>query len=336
MKRRTFTAMALSSLLIAPPNAGPARASGSAIPGYQIADIINGRLTIGYGGMATPDQPVDNSTLFQAASCSKTVACLAGLTLVRDGRIALDQPANTYLRRWQLPGPQGAKATVADLMSHTAGTTVHGFEGYGRDEPLPGLLDILNGTAPANSDPVRMRRFRLSAFSYSGGGSTVLQTLIEDVTGIDFANYAEAKVLRPAGATRATFAITPSAPFAHGTFDNGRPVPGGYRRHPESAAAGLWATAADLAKIMQAIVLSLRGASGALLPVSLAERMVAPVSAGVGLGVFVHPGPIIEHTGANYGFNSVMAANLVTGTVRTGMVNQNGAIDGYIERVIAS
>ncbi len=227
MQRRAFTAAAVSSLIVALPSLAMAQRPTSVIPGYQIAEIKEGRLVTGYGGMATPQSAVTGDTLFHVASCSKTVACLAGLTLVRDGQVSLDQPANTYLKRWQLPGDTGATATVADLMSHTAGTTVHGFAGYGPDEPLPSLLEILDGSPPANSDPVRMRRWQLSRMSYSGGGTTVLQMLIEDVSGVGFASYAATKVLRPIGAPSATFAITPNVFFAHGEFEDGRPVPGG-------------------------------------------------------------------------------------------------------------
>ncbi len=333
MDRRTFTTAGLAAFLAPPPRLSLAQQTKPDVPGYQIAEIKEGRLTTGYGGMATPQFAVDDNTLFQAASCSKTAAALAVLTLVRDGRVALDRPVNDYLKRWQLPGARGATATVAELMSHTAGITIHGFAGYGPDDPLPDLLNILDGSPPANSDPIRARRWQLRRFSYSGGGTTVLQTLIEDVTRTDFATYAAAAVLRPVGAPLATFAITPSAPFAYGTFEDGRPVPGGYRRHPESAAAGLWATATDLAKIMQAIIHSLRGTSDAIIPVELAQRMVTPVSSGAGLGVFVHSDALISHEGRNFGFDSVMVAELGTGTVRAAMTNKSGAIAGYIEVV---
>lgn len=333
MNRRQFNTMSFATLCVSLPQLAFTQPAKSGLPGYQIAEITNGRSAVGYGGMATAQTDVTRETLFQAASCSKTVAALAVLTLVRDGRIAIDAPANSYLKRWQLPGSRGATATIAELMSHTAGTTVHGFAGYGADEDIPSLLDILNGSAPANSDAIRTRRMIFSQFSYSGGGSTVLQAVIEDVTGTDFATYTTAEVLRPVGAPRATFAIRPTAPFAYGAFENGQPVPGGFRRHPESAAAGLWATALDLAKVLHAVVRSVNGASDAIIPVALAQRMITPVAAQSGLGVFVRPGAIIEHTGSNYGFNAVMAADLNTGTVRAAVTNQNGAIDGYIERV---
>ncbi|WP_189370094.1 serine hydrolase domain-containing protein [Tateyamaria omphalii] len=335
MTRRTFTNTGLAAM--AAPACGLSREQQPArsVPGYQIADINGGRLTTGYGGMATSQAPVDNDTLFQVASCAKTVTALAVMTLVRDGRIDLDLPVNRYLERWQLAGPRGETATAADLMSHTAGTTVHGFAGYGPDEDIPDLMDILSGRAPANSAAVRTRQRLFRRFRYSGGGTTVLQALIEDVTGIGFANYTLFEVLEPIGAGRATFAITPDAAFAHGSFEDGQPVPGGFMRHPESAAAGLWATAIDLVKVLGAITCSLRDECNAILPSGLARRMVTPVSGQSALGVFVGEDASIFHDGRNFGFDSTMAADLRTGRIKAAVTNRNGAVGRMSEALIA-
>jgi CubicO group peptidase (beta-lactamase class C family) len=334
MNRRHFNAMSLAALSLALPQMSHAQQKPLSPIGYQIAEIVDGRLSTQHGGLVRAGVAADDNVLFQVASCSKTVAALAILTLMRDGRIDIDQPANLYLQRWKLPGPRSAITTIADLMSHTAGTTVHGFSGYGPDDSTPNLLEILSGAYPANSEPVETVRRLFRFFKYSGGGTTVLQMLIEDVTGKSFARYVAAEVLEPAGAARATYELMPKAPFANGHYENGEYVPGGFRRHPEQAAAGLWATATDLARIMQAIVLSLKGDSKAIIPVHLANRMVVPVSWRSGLGVFVNPGSVISHDGRNDGFDSVMAADLKTGRIRAAVANQNGLIESYANAVV--
>ncbi|MFT6022289.1 MAG: CubicO group peptidase (beta-lactamase class C family) [Ascidiaceihabitans sp.] len=334
MNRRTFNAISVAAIFAPMPRLSFAEPFTQNSAGYQIAEINDGRLTTGHGGMATQQMAVDDATLFQVASCSKTVTALAILTLVRDGRVNLDQPANRYLRRFPLTGPRGTTTTIEELMSHTAGATVHGFSGYGPNDKIPSLLEVLGGRDPANSDAVRTRHQLFGKFKYSGGGIMVLQSLIEDVTGTDFATYVALEVLTPIGAPRATFAISPVAAFAHGFFEDGKPLPGGYRRHPESAAAGLWATASDLAKILQAILHSLAGATGAILPVPLAQRMVTPVNWRSGLGVFISPDGTISHEGRNYGFDSVMAADLKTGRIRTAVTNKNGAIDSFARKLV--
>ncbi|APX10702.1 hypothetical protein BWR18_02590 [Tateyamaria omphalii] len=299
--------------------------------GYQIAAINDGLLTVQHGGMAQDGLAVDDDTLFQVASCSKTVTSLAVLTLVRDGHLALDAPVNQYLRRWQLPGLRGDTATVAELMSHTSGTSTHGFGGYGPSEDLPDLFEILDGRTPANSGAVRAGPRLFGQFRYSGGGTMVLQALIEEVTNEALSTYTSRAVLQPIGASSATFAITPQAAFAHGVLESGEPVEGGFRRHPESAAAGLWATASDLAKILQTILDSLHYKRRAILPFELVSRMITPVSQQSGLGLFVEPGRVIWHEGRNYGFDAIMAAELATGRVRAAVTNRNGAIERYAQ-----
>lgn len=335
MNRRTFNAMGLAAIFVQLPQRGLAQQAARHVTGFQFASINAGLLTASHEGMARHDVMVDNETLFQVASCSKTATALAIMTLVRDGRIDIGMPVNRYLTRWQLPGPRGATATISELMSHTAGTTIHGFGGYGPTDVLPDMLEILAGRRPANSGAIRARHRLFSQFRYSGGGTIVLQALIEDIAGENFADYVSKNVLRPVGASRATFAITPNASFAHGAFENGQAVDGGFRRHPESAAAGLWATASDLAKVYKAILDSLNRTRNALLPPGLAEQMITPVTQQVGLGVFVSPGRMIWHEGRNYGFDSIVAAELTTGQVRVAITNRNGAIESYAHRLLS-
>lgn len=334
MNRRTFSAISLAAALTPVPKPALAQQTKRDTVGYQFAAINDGLLTVRFKGIARKGVAVSDNTLFQAASCSKTVTSLAVLTLVRDGRLALDEPVNQYLRRWQLPGLRGDVATVAELMSHTAGTSISGFGGYGPNEDLPSLLEILRGWTPANSGAVRARPRLFGKFNYSGGGTMALQALIEDVTGEAFSTYATRAVLQRVGASTATFAIRPQGSIAHGFFEEGQPVVGGFRRHPESAAAGLWATAADLAKILQAVIDSLRRNRYAVLPLELAQRMITPASGQSGLGVFVEPDRVIWHEGRNYGFDSIMAAELTTGRVRAAVTNRNGAIEAYIRDLL--
>jgi len=131
------------------------------IPGVSIAVIHGGKLewARGFGVMSIGGPPVTPETLFQAASISKPVTTLAVLKLVQAGKLNLDADVNRYLVAWKLPGnefTQQGPVTLRGLLTHSAGVTVHGFEGYRAGEPIPSLEQVLNGESPANNPPIRV------------------------------------------------------------------------------------------------------------------------------------------------------------------------------------
>src|SRR3546814_21190007 len=87
--------------------------------------------------------------------------------------------------------------TLRDLLSHRAGVTTHGFSGYAHGEPLPSLLQILDGIPPANSEPIRVDTLPGSRYRYSGGGYEVVQQLVADEARQPFAQVMQEKVLEP-------------------------------------------------------------------------------------------------------------------------------------------
>jgi CubicO group peptidase (beta-lactamase class C family) len=329
--RRRFVGLAGAVGLAA--RAGVGRAQGGESAGFQIAIGDERGLLIRHGGLAAAGRPVTTDTLFQAASCSKTVAAVAAMTLVRDRRLHLDRPVNDYLSRWRLQGHCAERATAAALMAHTAGTSVSGFPGYGEGAAIPTLTQILDGQAPANTGPVRADGPDCGAHRYSGGGTSVLQLLIEEVSGLSFADYTRAAVLEPLGAADATFDLMPAGKVASAHLEDGSMIAGGYHRYPESAAAGLWCRADHLARIMQGVVAAVRGAPDAILPQELAQRMVTPVSGEAALGVFSDHGAAIWHYGVNQGFRARMTADLETGRVTGAVANSDAGMETIVQRL---
>ncbi|MCA0303431.1 MAG: beta-lactamase family protein [Proteobacteria bacterium] len=265
----------------------------------------------------------DARTLFQAASISKVVAGLVILRLHEKGTIGLDRPVNQALRGWTLPGvgvgggagADAAAVTPRLLLCHRGGTTVPGFPGYAVGAPLPDLRQILDGTPPANTPPVVVAWPPGEAFRYSGGGTMVLQRLAEDATGQPFDQLARDLVLAPAGMTRSGFfqPLPPSERNAAAAHDaRGQRLAGGFHVYPELAAAGLWSTPGDLARLALAIAASWTG-TGAdrLLETATARLLATPVADGpTGLGVFVAPRggrpPYLYHYGVNAGFRAAL------------------------------
>ena len=109
----------------------------------------------GYGYTDSLRQtPISIKTLFQAGSNSKSINAIGVLKLVQEGKLNLDEDINKFLKTWKFPYDslsKGKKITIANLLSHTAGLNVHGFYGYKNWEPIPTIIQILNGEKPANS-----------------------------------------------------------------------------------------------------------------------------------------------------------------------------------------
>lgn len=261
------------------------------VPGISIAVLRDGRLVWAhaYGLTAAGGKRVTPETPFQAGSISKSVAALAILKLASTGEVSLDAPVNAYLESWKLPDSSVGKAqdvTLRRLLAHTGGTNVHGFPGYRRGGPVPSLGEILDGTPPSRTPPIRITSKPGAAWQYSGGGYVIAQQLVADVTGTRFADWAANAWLRPAGMTSSSF-DEPYGPkdgvtLGHGA--DGVAVAGDYHLYPEAAAAGLWTTPSDLGRALIALRRSIKGEQGALLPQAMARLVLEPVLPGHAIG----------------------------------------------------
>jgi CubicO group peptidase (beta-lactamase class C family) len=311
------------------------------VPGVSVAVIDAGRMewARGYGvrEAGRPD-PVTPSTLFQAASISKPVAVLAALRLVGEGRLDLDEDVNRYLTSWRVPANGGwqPRVTLRQLMCHGAGLTVHGFPGYHRDRPIPTLVQVLDGTAPANTPPVRGNAVPGTQFRYSGGGTSVMQRLLMDVTGRPFPDLMRELVLDPLGMADSSY----EQPLpenrqnlaASGHRTGGGVVAGRWHVYPEQAAAGLWTPPSDLAKLALSVQRARGGKPHPFLSPELIDEMLTPqVEEHIGLGFFLE-GQGAErrfgHTGGNEGFRCRLVAYSERG--QGAAVMTNGDFGGLI------
>jgi CubicO group peptidase (beta-lactamase class C family) len=221
-------------------------------------------------------------TLFQAGSVSKPVAAVGALSLVEQGKLALDEDVNLKLRTWIVPEnefTEEQKVTVRRLLSHSAGTTVHFFPGYAVGESVPTLVQVLNGEEPANTEPVRVQFVPGTKWSYSGGGTLIAQQLMIDVTGKPFPQAMHELVFDKIGMQDSTYE-QPLPPdrqtmAASGTHWNGTTVPGKWHVYPEMAAAGLWTTPSDLARLAIEMALSNKGTSNRILSQAMTREMLS-------------------------------------------------------------
>ncbi|MDC6350458.1 serine hydrolase [Zeaxanthinibacter sp. PT1] len=284
------------------------------VVGTSIAVLHDGKIQWAKGyGLANDQAPVDSTTLFQAASISKPIAALAVLKLLEDGKVSLDSNVNTYLKTWKLPGNKfthDKKVTLRQLLSHTAGTNVHGFPGYTEKDSMPTGIEVLEGKG--NTDAVVLDTVPGTRYRYSGGGYTIVQQVIEDVSGMTFETYMQQHILEPLGMHRSTYAQPLPAnreAEASAAFDGqGNKINNGWHHYPEQAAAGLWTTPSDLLRYVQEIQAIRAGKTNGLLQPETVNMMLAENEHMHGLGPSLEKigdTLIFSHGGKNAGYTNV-------------------------------
>jgi CubicO group peptidase (beta-lactamase class C family) len=291
------------------------------VPGVSIAFFDQGKIiwTRGYGvADLQTGRRVTPETLFQAGSISKPIAAMGALRLVEQGKLKLDANVNDELRSWKLPENEFTieqKVTLRRLLSHSAGTTVHGYSGYKPGDPLPTTEQILDGVKPANSPAVRVDTIPGTAYRYSGGGMIIMQLMMMDATGTDFPGLMHDLVLGTAGMSHSTYQqpLPPRRQLmaAHGYTWNGEAIPGGSHVIPEMAAGGLWSTPTDLALAAIELQNEYAGKSHKILSQSMAHEMLTRQKGNWGLGFEISKPemtPRFDHFGVNAGFVSVLQA----------------------------
>jgi len=287
------------------------------VPGLSVAVIHNGKIDWAKGyGIASGETNVDTNTLFQAASISKPVSALAALKLVEQGKLDLDGDVNRYLKEWKVTGESLTEenpVTLRHLLTHTGGVTVRWFPGYATGGVLLNTSDVLNGKG--NTAAVEVDVEPGSGWRYSGGGYTVMQKVIEDVTGLPFADYIDDQILKPIGMTSSTYQHELAESLKRrvsAAYDNdGNMFPELYNDYPEKAAAGLWTTPTDLAIYAMHLQSIMAGAGNGILKKSTVEAMFTMHQENWGLGPAlgeIDNQLVFRHSGKNLGFTTDFTA----------------------------
>jgi len=304
-----------------PPKLQPlaARMAELKVPGVSVAVIHEGRVESarGFGLTQTGGPPVTEKTLFQAASISKPVFALAVLHQVDAGKLDLDKNVNDYLKSWKLPDNDFTRqkpVTLREVLTHSAGLTVHGFPGYAADTKLPDVKQILDGTPPANTGAIRVDTVPGTRWNYSGGGYVLAQLLLADVTGVPLPKLMRDTVLTPLGMTLSTYEQPlPAARLNEVAMPHdgdGQALREGPHVYPEMAPAGLWTTPTDLARYALGVRSALDGKSK-VISAKTARAMLTPVIGQQGLGPQLGGSParrFFSHGGANAGYRCMLVA----------------------------
>lgn len=301
-----------------------ARMAEHKVPALSVAVIRSGTLdwSAAWGALGSDGARAGCDSLFQAGSLAKPVTVLAALRMQQQGVIDFDKDIMAYLTSYTLPdGAQtdASPVTLRNLFTHTSGITPGGYDGYAQGQPIPSDVQTVRAEAPANSHKVEVLEAPGKSLVYSGGGYTAAEIALQDALKQPFEQLMQQWLLMPAGMRQADFTqplpVASHAHTARGHRADGSVVPGGWHNHPEQAAAGLWATASDMAAFLIELHNGYQGTSEVFTQASIRELMANPIDGhaygfrliGEGEDVF------LTHYGGTVGYRAGMTLNLRTG-----------------------
>ncbi|MCK9345825.1 MAG: serine hydrolase [Bacteroidales bacterium] len=180
------------------------------IPGAVLAVVRHDRIAYlkAYGNrQLVPDTlPMTVETVFDLASVSKCVGTtLSIMQLVERGRLRLMDRVDQYLpgfQSWTDPETgNNVPITIEDLMTHTSGLPPYGptqelIERYG--SPNPGGLMEYICQCPRDFKPK-------TGYQYSCLNFITLQNILEKITGVTLAEYAQKNVFDQLGLQHTTY-----------------------------------------------------------------------------------------------------------------------------------
>jgi CubicO group peptidase (beta-lactamase class C family) len=250
------------------------------VPGMAIAILKNNRVIIkkGYGfSDVSLGAKVDTKTGFNIGSISKMFTAWGVMKMVEKGKIDLNTSASKYITKWKLPNSKfdANKVTIRNLLQHTAGLSVHGYNGYESRKELTSITKSLSGTS-REEEAVALIMEPESKWQYSGGGYSILQLIIEEVSGKTFEDYMQKNIFKPLKMKHTSFNIDKKIlkKSAKAYDEEGIEIP--LRLFNAEAAAGLHTTIDDLILFAKASfsknpVLSERSISFLRMPTELSK-----------------------------------------------------------------
>ena len=315
------------------------------VPGISFALIQNGELAwaSGYGAVAAASQQaVTVNTLFQAASIAKPVTAFAVMRMQQQRLIDINASIDIYLTSLTLAkGEQTPEAVVSfkNLLDHSSGLTAGGYMGYEKGAAIPSDRQTFNGEAPANTKATSVETTPGTVVSYSGAGYTLAEIALTDHFKQPFEQLMDTWALSPLAMKNSSFVLDypqqQGVEVALGHDRAGKTINGGWRRHPEQAAAGLWSTATDLARFAIEITKAYQGNS-TLLSHAAAREMLAPIMPQQDLSgqfggqpamTFIVAGAdeqfLFQHGGGTLGYSCFMVMYPETGNGAVFMTNSD-------------
>jgi CubicO group peptidase (beta-lactamase class C family) len=188
------------------------------VPGAAWGIIVDGELAhAGASGVRdiASKAPVDADTVFRIASMTKSFTAMSILKLRDEGKLALDDPAEKYapeMRALKYPTSDSPRITVRHLLSHA--------EGFPEDNPWGDrqLADTEDQLSQMIKAGIPFSNAPGIAYEYSNYGFAILGRIVSNVSGVKYADYVSANILKPLGMTSTTLepSAVPASRLAHG------------------------------------------------------------------------------------------------------------------------
>lgn len=147
--------------------------------GYGLADVEAGRAA-------------DANTAWPIASITKVLTAIAALQLVEGGQLSLEKSVATYLEDLPVPDEYDKPILVADLLRHTSGLDELPGRRVARAQDLQPMREFLSSHLVQYRPPG-------SFTSYSSYGMSLAGLLVEELSGMSYAEYVQARIFRPLG-----------------------------------------------------------------------------------------------------------------------------------------
>lgn len=321
------------------------RLSYHRVPGISFALIDDDKIawTQGFGKLATDsNEPVTEDTIFQAGSIAKPVTAYAVMRMYERDEIDINIDIHRYLKSLALPkGKQSTDfpVTFKNLLDHSSGLTAGGYMGYQKGDMLPSDVQTFLGQKPASNKPVSVEQIPGTEIRYCGAGYTLAEIALADIYETPFEKLIQKWALSPIAMNGSSFDMEypqqTSVQTALGHDNHGKQVEGGWRVHPEQAAAGLWATPKDIAKFALEISRAYKGKSK-LMSKKMAREMLSPLKPDTDLSEQFGGQPamtfiidksgqdfLFKHGGGTMGYRSFMVMHPETGKGAVFMVNSD-------------
>ncbi len=216
--------------------------------------VVHGGELVWAKGYGTADAagavPVTATTRHRLGSVSKVFTATLVMILRDQGKLALDDPITRFLPGFEIenPFPGSAPISVRHLLTHTAGLPREGAFPYWATHVFPGRAELLEATAGQS-----LVHPPGTTYKYSNLGVALLGAIVEEATGLTYAEALRRHLLEPLGMANTTAAPSPSeieslAAARMRREPQGRRLHTYYDTGAVAAAANVVSTVADLSR----------------------------------------------------------------------------------------